>query len=535
MSLKHTHIYRYTVIYMGVIFLALVLRFCNFYDSVSFRGDHAWDLYVARSAVEDGRLLIVGPQLSVKGINTPSTYYYLLSLFYRMFRTPQGVTFAFACMNLLAMCCMVRLAILLIGREAGVIMAFLFATSSIMVGQSRMMWQPYPLTLGVAFSLLLLFESFQRKAILVFYLALLSYAFSMSVYISPVLLLPYYLYMGARFFRISFSCPYVFGVLFAAVSLLLAVLPFFGSYLYYEKVLGFPSYAALQTPAFGAAETFQRGYDMYLKYAVELIEDVFNFRAIKSINVAEAQHYINWSVVILMVIPRLFKKYFRGQFERMKDSVKYFFGLPWLLLGSLIILWFQKTQYVYRIHVFVPFFLLGFTFVLYLAVKSRRNVFSLLTIALLGIYTIGNISDIRSTQFTNTQSEVERASRAAMIIGSDAARSGIKTSDMGVRASYDYAIYPFIYYLRDFANYSLPYLPYSNAIDFSGIDYPNTHKYFYVICIQHALYDIPSEECERFFLGQNPGYTKVSEVSINGSDTIIKYSISPDPPENTGI
>lgn len=527
--------YIYTILYASIIFLALVLRFYNFFDTVSFRGDHPRDLYIARSAADDGHPLLVGPQLSVQSVNIPSTYYDFLSWVYGIFRSPQGVTFAFACMNLLAMYCMVRLAILLIGKEAGLIMAFIFSVSGLMVSQSRMMWQPYPLTLGIALSLLLLLESFQRKSVILFYLSLLSYTFALSVYISPILLLPYYIYMGARFFKSSCSYPYVLGILTTGVSLFLAAMPFFGPYLYYERLRGFPSYVALQSPAFGAAETVQRAYDMYIKYAAGFIDDLFNFSAIKTFNLAGIQNYINWMLIILIVAPQLFRKYFRGNFDKAKNSVTYFSGLPWLLMGSFIILWFQKTLYTYRIHVFTPFFLLGFTFPLYLAVRSRRNIFSLVACTLLLLYALGNLSSIQSSQFDTAQGEVERAARAAMIIGYDAARSGIRTNDIAVGVSYNYPIFPFLYYLRDFANYTLPYVPGGNIIDQRAIDYPNTHRYFYMICVEHGVPDVSMGECEGNFLGQNPGYIKLLELPVNDRDTVMKFSIIPDRSQSPGI
>lgn len=521
--LRHTYIH--ILLYAGIVSIALILRFYNFDDAVSFRGDSAWDLYIARSVVDDGHKVLIGPQLSVQNFTSPPTYYYFLSWLYDIFRTPQGVTFAFAIMNLLAMYCMVRLAVLLIGKEAGFIMAFLFAVSSIMVGQSHMMWQPYPLTLAIALSLLLLVKSNRNKSIFLFFLSLLSYMFALSVYISPILLFPYYFHMGARFFKDVYSYQNVKGSLVVLAFMVLAGVPFYGGYMYTEWLHGFPSYTTLQSPAFGAPQTIRSAYDMYLKYVFGFIEDVFGQTAVKTVDVARAQYYINWLVVILMLLPGFFRKYFHPQFDSVKNSVKFFVALPWLLAGSFIILWFQKSMYAYRIHVFIPFFMIGFTFVLYLALKSRRNIFSVLACALMVIYTVGNILDIQLSRFYYSENEVERAARAAIVIGYDAARTGVKKEEMAVKVLHNYNIFPFLYYLRDFADYALPLIPGGNDIDRDAPEYLRSYQYVYVICVKNGRVPMTTKECEANFMEENPLYQTLSSLKVNDQDHVIKFAL----------
>lgn len=522
MTMSHKLIY--VIFYIAIIYLGLVFRFHDFYDAVGFRGDHPRDLYIARSTVNDGRLPLVGPQLSVENFNIPSTYYDFLALVYRFFPTPEGVTFVFACMNLLAMCCMIYLAILLMGKEAGLIMAFLFSVSGVMVSQSRMMWQPYPLTLALAFSLLVLCESYRRKSVALLFLAYLSYTFALAIYLSPVLLLPYYVSMGVRFFTHLYSYRTLKATAASFVLLMLAAAPFFGPFFLYERLRGYPSYEALHTPAFGAAATVQNAYDTYVQYIIGFVTDLFNFSSLSVFSLNRGQNIMSWLIIFLIVSPWVFKKYFKGNFINVYNSIRHFFGLPWLFMGSILILWFQKTYFTYRVHVFIPIFLLGFTFLVYLAVRSRRNIFSFITFAVLILYTAGNITALLAEPDTN-RGEVELAARASMIIGYDAARSGIQANDMAVGVSHNHPIFPFLYYLQDFANYTLPYAEEGNAINQSAINYPNSHPFFYLICVQNGVRKIfvSLSECEEIFLEQNPGYTKLLALPINEEDVVIKF------------
>lgn len=515
------------MLYVAIFFIALLFRLYDFYDTVGFRADPSRDLYIARIAAEDGTPLYFGPQLSVKNFNIPPTYYYLLAILYRHMRTPEGVAFVFVCMNILAMICMVRLAHLLIGKEAGLIMAALFSISSIMVSQSRMAWQPYPLTLAISFSLLMIYESFKRKSLLLFYGSFLAYTFSLSVYLSPILLAPYYFFTGIRFFKKIYSYSFIVAFVATVAFFVLAIIPFFGQYALYEKNLGYPSFTALQSSSFGLASSYQKGYEMYMKYITDYLEDVFHFDFVWQVKQVGLRIFFQWMVVLLLIIPKVFKKYYVGEFEKIFHSVKDFLGFQWLIIGSCIILWFQKSVFTYRVHIFTPFFFIGFVFILFLAFRSRRNIFSFCMVVICVVYIIGNISHVRATLAQGPHKEAERAVRAAMVIGSDSARSGIIRSAMAVGVSYNYPLAPFLYYLRDIAHYSLPYVPERNTINVEEVMYPNAHSFFYLICIQHGSTEVLLKECEDDFVKWNPGYIKLNVFPINDQDNVIKFMKRP--------
>lgn len=516
---------RYNIVFIISIILlaacAVFLRSYRFIDTVAFRPDQASDLYIARSIVENGNRPVVGPLLSVKHFSVPPTYYYILAGVYRFTRSPDGATVAFVIMNLLAMCCMVFLATLLMDRTAGVIMAALFATSFIMVSESRMMWQPHPVTLCITVSLVLLFLAFQKKSIFALFISLLAYTCALSIYVSPIVLLPFYIYVSTRFFHNVYTHSCAIAVLCAIGALIVAGIPIFYHYVLYEISHALPTYTALGTSAFRWPTI-----DIGIRYLGALFDDVFANPFVQTFRSPFLSGVFETAVIGSFIMPFIRMKKYSPDIQEMVLRVRKFLASPWLFIGFLFTVFFQRDINAYRIHPFVPFIFLWFTLVIRSELR-RPSIFLLLIALVSTMYVFDNITQIYRLLITYDDNDVHSAATIAFEIGRDAALKGIRHNQMEVVAyrfdAYNnYPLFPYAYYLRDMANYSLPIVPLGNDTDRSRLDHPQT-PYVYLICRSTAEYSWSLDECKNYFVEQQPSYHIVRSVASVQTATALLY------------
>ncbi len=493
-----------------VVAFAIFLRTYRFMDTVTFHGDQASDLFIARDIVELGILPRVGPMLSVKHFSTPPTYYYILAVYYFFFRTPQGVTFVFTIMNLVAMYFMVRIATMLYDRVAGLIMGVLFATSILMIGESRQMWQVYPTTIGITGSLLLLLSAKKNKSVLLYCSSILLYMMTFSVYVSPLLLLPYYIYSSVEFALSKWKKSVLFILSLLFLIMIASFYIFFGRYLLFEYEHGFPTFSTLYTSEFGAPKTLSQAVLIYNQYLSDLLG---NFFASSSDN-RVFQIVFEICIIASCVLPGIYMRHKTGALKEKFLNAEKFLGLPFLFLGLLIMLFFQKSLYTYRIFVFIPFLFIQVTSLIWFAWKLGNRVLLAVAVVVLSAYLYGNLQRVQYVFQSIGQDEVYLAETIASKIGLDASRNNISRSQMAVDVSSNYFIFPFLYYLRDFAKYSLPMSATGNDIDRSMLGHHNA-KFVYYICVRDYALTYDFSSCVKEYLSDKPFYT-ISSVPYAG-------------------
>lgn len=179
-----------------VILFALFIRLFRFPELSWFFGDQGIDFMVAQRALKEGVWPMVGPYLGVPNFFVPPTYYWLLTAFLWIGKTPEMVTISFVAMDLVTLIILYRLVRLLVDKETGLIAAGLFAMSAVMVDHGRNMWQPHPVQLFLMASLYALSLALVRrnKQGLWLIAAWGLYSVALSIYPSPIVLLPFFLY-----------------------------------------------------------------------------------------------------------------------------------------------------------------------------------------------------------------------------------------------------------------------------------------------------------------------------------------------------
>ncbi|MBM3209401.1 phospholipid carrier-dependent glycosyltransferase [Candidatus Shapirobacteria bacterium] len=142
-----------------VIFIAALLRLYRISDYMTFLGDEGRDALVWLRMMREGKFTLIGPQTSIGNMYLGPLYYYLMLPFFILFRfSPIGPAAGVAFFGVATV-----FLIWWVGREwfsekAGLIAAFLFATSPVVIIYSRSSWNPNVMPF---FALLVIYGTYQ--------------------------------------------------------------------------------------------------------------------------------------------------------------------------------------------------------------------------------------------------------------------------------------------------------------------------------------------------------------------------------------
>src|SRR3989338_7891669 len=222
-----------------ILILSFLLRFFKFNQSMQLDADVGMAYLIAERIINEKYLLLVGPITSFgETINVvPPTYYYLITFLYWLFRSDLAVTFILMLTEILAVYFIFHLGKILAGVRTGLFAAFFYATSSIMIGYSHHIWEPYRLPFFVTLSFFLLFLSQIKKSKWVLYLSALFFVVSL-MYISTFLILPSFLFLYIfTYKKINGDKKIILGFL----PLFLLLIIFYSPVIFYEKQHSFPT------------------------------------------------------------------------------------------------------------------------------------------------------------------------------------------------------------------------------------------------------------------------------------------------------
>lgn len=506
--------------------LALFLRFYKFYEGIAFRGDQGSDLYIARSIMEEGHRPMVGPLLTVNNFFTPPTYYYFLAVLYYIFRTPEGVTAGFALMNLIGFFLIIFIASRLMDRYAGLIVGLLYASSAIMVSESRWMWQPHPLTFFLLVSLLLLLMANRERKTIYLLISLFFYMIAVAIYPSPLLLFPFYFVSTVEYFRIKQKKWFV-SIIQTITAFLVLTVPIYGAYIHYENIFGYPTLEAIQSTSFGIPLSLRVIKEIFFEYITGFIDYVFNVFTNDLFSPLPVKTIFEISIVCMLFIFLIFISRFPRHIQKMYDSIRLFFKTRWLFIGVLPLLFFRNEILIYRIYIFIPFFLIFFSFFIRALFSLKRIIFYALAIGFIGIYMLNNLLWTTIEFFIREESEISQVTNVATVIANDSSRTGLTNATMSVLAYRpgvyaNFLTFPYMYYLRDLANYSLPFVQVGNDVDRNLLEHPRT-TYVYLICKLFPTYTEVMDGCAGRFTGNNEEYQAERRWLFSENTFVFKF------------
>src|SRR3989344_654703 len=178
-----------------IIQLAMFLRLYKISDTINLSTDQTAAYLIVDRMINDKKILLVGPLTSIWQANLlPPTYYYIIAGLYSVSTNELFIPFVFSLLNTLTTILIFLTGTLVFRTRAGLISAFLFAVSEVMVWYGRDFWEHYLVPFFVALSILFIFVAdkkrnpyFLHSSLIVFFLTFL--------YVSSVLMLPVYFYI----------------------------------------------------------------------------------------------------------------------------------------------------------------------------------------------------------------------------------------------------------------------------------------------------------------------------------------------------
>jgi len=518
--------YVYWIVLLILFIGAIWLRTYKFSTYTFFWGDQARDLLVADRMIRDHVIPLVGPQLTVQGWHSPPTYYYLLTLFLLIGKTPQGTASFFVVLDLITLALIVMLANSLVDRRMGLIVGALYAVSYTMISHARHMWQPYPMQVFLVTSLLLLQKGLTHKRTILVLLSALFYAIATSIYPAPILLLPFMTVHLYRYFSGTKHMS-VQTAIVATASMLLGCGILIGlPQLLYEANHGFPMVSAM-TSSVGLATGTTVFHNLWQN-------SLGIFLSIASLSWAyDHIRHISVYIVIILFCAASFCMWYRSQ--RKADVYRKsfsFLNLPSLFVGFMLLLLFRDmytyAQPYHRLFGFLPFFFLFFGLLIHYTFSYQSTLYRGIVIGLFLFYLFVNSMTIYDSLIrpnTSAQSShIQMAQRIAAHIMTAAKERGIPQQEYSV-VSFppdDYwtsFVIPVQYFLH--VRYQRPVVFGSdgNSIE---TEQPNRAVVF-LVCANEEMKRLRADCFQEFSALMSPQYAYLSEQTFSSTTAVFTF------------
>ncbi|MDO8573410.1 MAG: glycosyltransferase [Candidatus Daviesbacteria bacterium] len=130
---------------IGILVLAVFLRFYRLSDYMTFLGDEGRDAIIVRDILKGVNFPLIGPPTSVGNIYLGPLYYYMMTLPMAIFNlNPTAAAGMNAFLGVVTIILIYYLGKSWFGRYAGLIAAYLYAISPVTIIYSRSSWNPNP-------------------------------------------------------------------------------------------------------------------------------------------------------------------------------------------------------------------------------------------------------------------------------------------------------------------------------------------------------------------------------------------------------
>ncbi len=148
----------------SILILAAFLRLYRIADYMTFLGDEGRDVLVVYNILH-GKLTLLGPTSSVGGFFLGPIYYYFMAPFLLLFNyNPVGPAVMVALIGAATVWLIYKFSSTLFNKRVGLIAAFLYAISPLVIAYSRSSWNPNPLPFFSLLSLFTLYKGIVKKS-----------------------------------------------------------------------------------------------------------------------------------------------------------------------------------------------------------------------------------------------------------------------------------------------------------------------------------------------------------------------------------
>lgn len=199
---------------------------------MEFMGDQGRDVIILKDFWQNGNLFFIGPQTSIGNMYLGPWFYYLISpaLLISNFN-PVGPAVFIALLNILTIYVLYFVGNKWFSKSVGLISAFLFAISPVVIKYSNFIWNPNIMPLFSLLFIYFFFEGFNSKKFHYFLYASLSFVMVINSHYLGLALLPlvgiYWLYSLINFLKkkSKFLKPFLLNTFFAFIIFGLSLTP----------------------------------------------------------------------------------------------------------------------------------------------------------------------------------------------------------------------------------------------------------------------------------------------------------------------
>jgi len=199
---------------------------------MEFLGDQGRDVVIIKDFLQNGNLFFIGPQTSIGNMYLGPWFYYLIapSLFLANY-SPVGPAIFIALLSIATVFLLYYIGNRWFSRSVGLISAFLFAISPVVIKYSNFIWNPNIMPFFSLLFIFFFFEAFRLKKYHYFLYASLAFVMVMNSHYLGLALLPltglFWLYNFIKFIRSKSPelKPFIKFTLFAALIFILSLTP----------------------------------------------------------------------------------------------------------------------------------------------------------------------------------------------------------------------------------------------------------------------------------------------------------------------
>ncbi len=470
-----------------ILLISFALRFYRLPETIWFFNDQGLDMVSILQMEKHGILPLVGPFLDIPEVYTPPTYYLITWAMYQVTHTVIGVVYGYALLNLFTIVVLTKVALDSMGRRAAIFVGILLAVSDTMIDQSRTFWQPYPIQIFLALSILGLWQAHKTKRLVFVWLASLCFLVACSIYPSPILLLPFVAYRIFLWYRFTGRKRVATSVFLAMFTLGATAALVYLPQIVFEFTRGFPTIMSLFSthteklilnPMTSLAQNISLLFTDF--FAIQHLPDPF--KPIMIISIAALY---------------LFLVYKTRSWGGDKPP---FFELWPLALGFLWFLFYPYEAHAHRTVAYLPFGFLLTADLLARAWNTNRGTKSLAAALLFG-YIILNLYGAKGYWIGTVPDQRKQTKDVARFIESDIVTRNIPRDTVGIfyKAANDptngnYGIYRILFWLlqREAISFPLNQGDIQIPHDYST---PILKPYMYIVCWGFSLTDSLHDTC----------------------------------------
>lgn len=352
------------LILSGILLLAAFLRLYRIADYMTFLGDEGRDVLTVYGILH-GHLTLLGPTSSVGGFFLGPIYYYFMAPFLWLFNyNPVGPAVMVALFGVATVWLIYTVCVDFFNSKVGLIAAFLYAISPLVIAYSRSSWNPNPLPFFSLLTLFLLYKGILKNKLRLLFAAgfLLGIAMQLhylATFLAVVMFL-YVLFAETLFRQVNFNklwLPLSKKYILMLIGFAVGWSPFLAfeirhGFLDFKNIFNFIFHSGNTGPSVNFFFTI---YDVFFRLFGRL---VFSFPPPEQL-FKYSRLVINlWIAIVLLVaiLATLFLfKSFYTSFKLKNDSFKkYLLFSVWFTIGILLFGFYKKSIYDYYFSFMFP-------------------------------------------------------------------------------------------------------------------------------------------------------------------------------------